>query len=765
MPELRSSLALALSSVLLLYAPARADSGLLPADLPGLIAGEIPSIPAAERLIPFMHSRSDMRLIGEDDTRHLTFYLSPEAVSAGGRLRLVYTNAVSVMPDGASLGVSINGRPAGDIPIRSPQGQLATEIPLPNDALVPGWNTVRVRAQQQHRVDCSIEAAYELWTQLDPVTSGFVSSASGDDRDLAAMLSAGRIASGETEIRVIASAEGAEGAARESLEAVQSIALLLGRKDLRIVFAETEGTGPGIDLFVGERGSANLSPAARQVIAAAPSGLSVEARQGGRVRVVLRGAGEAALSAALARAFNGPLQPVLAGRRTLTPKPSIDAGIPGRVLLSEVGYETQPFSGRLFRSSFDLVMPEDFYPGNYGSLDLKLSAATAPGLAPGAQILVRVNDRAVTSHMLYNPEGLTLTEKHLPLSLRAFHPGLNKVEILAELPNESDVACDPAARAPKPRFLMLQETALDIPDLARVGRLPDLAALAGRAYPFSRDESFDLVVDQATPARLSAAVTMLTRLSLAAGRPLSAALVVGDTPDGPASSRNALVIRAGGPRLASAVPVGKSPRLGGTELDGLVTASVHAAATPAVSASSDSQALLDAFQVQTALEQDRLSLTSRLSLATQRFTSVINRWLQYQDEGDAPRSIRAADVLVTLDQRGDDTAAGIRTTITAESEADLQKGMAVLMEPATWGALKGGTATVLRSDLSVVTQAPAAFAFYPLTDLSVGNLRRLAAAWLSDHFIVYVGLILLLICGFGLGLGYIVPRKGVRTVE
>lgn len=764
MPELRFSLALALSSVLLLCSPARADSSLLPTDLPGLIAGEIPSIPAAERLIPFMQSRSDMRLIGEDDTRHLTFYLSPEAAAVGGRLRLVYTNAVSVMPDGASLGVSINGRRAGDIPIRSPQGPLATEIPLPNDALVVGWNTVRVRAQQQHRVDCSIEAAYELWTQLDPATSGFVSSVAGEDHDLTAMLTAGRTASGETEIRVITSPDGAEGAARESLEAVQSIALLLGRKDLRVVFSEAEGTGPGIDLFVGDHGTANLSPAARQVIAAAPFGLSVQAGQGGRVRVVLRGAGEVALSAALAQAFNGPLQPVLAGRRTLTPKPAIDAATPGRVPLSEVGYETQPFSGRLFRSSFDLVMPEDFYPGNYGSLDLKLSAATAPGLAPGAQILVRVNDRAVTSHMLYNPEGLTLTEKHLPLSLRAFHPGLNKVEILAELPNESDAACDPAARTAKPRFLMLQETALDIPELARVGRLPDLAALAGRAYPFSRDEGFDLVVDQATPVRLSAAVTMLTRLSLAAGRPLSAALVVGDTPDGPTSSRNALVIRAGGLRLASAVPAGKSPRLNGSGLDGLVTASVQTAVAPP-SSMSDSQALLDAFQVQTALEQDRLSLTSRLSLAAQRFTSVINRWLQYQDEGDTPRTIRATDALLTLDQRGDDAEAGIRTTIAAASEADLEKGMAVLTEPATWAALKGGTATVFRSDLSVVTQAPAAFAFYPLTDLSVGNLRRLAAAWLSDHFIVYVGLILLLIGGFGLGLGYIVPRKGVRTVE
>ncbi len=764
MPELRLSLALALSSALWLSSPARADSGLLPADLTGVVSGQSAGLPAAERLVPFMQSGSDMRLIGEDDTRHLSFYLSPEAAAAGGRLRLVYTNAVSVMPDGANLSVSVNGRPAGDVPIRSPQGPLATEIPLPHDALVPGWNTVRVRAQQQHRVDCSIEAAYELWTQLDPATSGFVSSAAAEDRDLTAMLAAGRAASGETEIRVITSPDGAEGAARESLEAVQSIALLLGRKDLRVVFSEAEGTGPGIDLFVGDRGTANLSPAARQVIAAAPFGLSVQAGQGGRVRVVLRGAGEVALSTALAQAFNGPLQPVLAGRRALTPKPAIDAATPGRVPLSEVGYETRPFSGRLFRSSFDLVMPEDFYPGNYGSIDLKLSAATAPGLAPGAQVLVRVNDRAVTSHMLYNPEGVTLKEKHLPLSLRAFHPGLNKVEILAELPNESDAACDPAARTAKPRFLMLQETALDIPDLARVGRLPDLAALAGRAYPFSRDKRFDLVVDQATPVRLSAATTLVTRLALAAGRPLAARLIVGDAGDA-SGSNNALVIRAGGPRLASAAQIGKSSRLNGLELDGLVTASVHPVAAAPASASSDSQALLDAFQVQTALEQERLSLTSRLSLGLQRSLSVVNRWLQYQDEGDTPRTIRAADALLTLDQHGDDAEAGIRTMIAAASEADLEKGMAVLTEPATWAALKGGTATVLRSDLSVVTQAPAAFAFYPLTDLSLGNLRRLAAAWLSDHFIVYVGLILLLIGGFGLGLGYIVPRKGVRTVE
>nr|MDH4441741.1 cellulose biosynthesis cyclic di-GMP-binding regulatory protein BcsB [Rhizobium sp.] len=382
----------------------------------------------------------------------------------------------------------------------------------------------------------------------------------------------------------------------------------------------------------------------------------------------------------------------------------------------------------------------------------------------GAQVLVRVNERAVTSHVLYDPEGVTLKEKALALSLRAFHPGVNKVEILAELPTEADQACDPLVRSSAPRFLLLEETGLVIPELARVGRMPDLASLVSRAYPFNHDKALDLVVDAATPGRLSTAVTMLSRLALASGHPLPGHLVIG-SPD-PASVTNALVITAGSHDLAMAdIPPAKGSRPAARHIDGLTTASVvSSSGTNPAAASSDSQALLNAFQVQTAMDTDRMSWTTRVSSGIQHLTEMVDRWLQYQDVTEAPRAIRPADALVTLGQ--DSRAEGaIWTVVTAENEADLLRGAGVLLDPTHWGALKGGKATVLRSDLSIITETPVAFTFYPLTDMSLGNLRRLAAAWLSDHFAIYVGLILLLIGGFGLWLGYIVPRKGVRTVE
>ena len=38
----------------------------------------------------------------------------------------------------------------------------------------PGFNSVRLSAEQRHRVDCSLEATYELWTQIDPTQTGLI---------------------------------------------------------------------------------------------------------------------------------------------------------------------------------------------------------------------------------------------------------------------------------------------------------------------------------------------------------------------------------------------------------------------------------------------------------------------------------------------------------------------------------------------------------------------------------------------------------------
>ncbi|NKN35598.1 cellulose biosynthesis cyclic di-GMP-binding regulatory protein BcsB [Agrobacterium sp. a22-2] len=772
MAKLPSATALFLTlSAGLFAAPGLAASlQLLPGAEPATAGGEQAPTYAATidgRLVPFEQSGDTLRLIGEDAARLLSFHLSGEQARQPGTLRIAYTNAVSVLPDDAIMDVEVNGRAVGSFAIRSSNGFLTEQLALSPTDLIPGRNSVRLRARQHHRVDCSLDAVYELWTQVDPVQSGFVTRAAGQFATLDDLLAIGRTGEGVTELRLISPEGDRSVMAADSLATVQALALYLNRDDLKISIADKPGEGAGIDLYFGDTRSYPQTAKARLVLAGAPNGLSV--RGGGtadRAAVIMHGASPADLSASLKAAVGNIMRPGFEAG-VLNARPGmVDGTETGRVTLADAGYRTAPFTGRLFRTTLDIDMPADFYPGDYGAIDFYLKAATAPGLAPGAQLLFRVNERAVTSHVLYNPEGATFDGKRIELPLRAFHPGVNQVEILAELPMEADKACEPAGRSQeRPRFLLLEDSAFEFPDVAHIGRLPDLAAFSGKAYPFQDAVPFDVHVDRPDGASLGAAMTMVTRLALAAKKPLNASLKVG-APDASAD-RDALIVTANGrqdgvPSRSDSKPVASTVDDAG-QIDMVKTAAIGSAIAGGPDMVSQSEALLDAFQQSTALEDENLSLKTRVWAWMSKASRVISHWLKYEDAVDEVARLDRSDVLVSMTQTRAPLGNGVWTVVEADSPQDLEAGVRGLTAPAVWGALKGGTALMKRDGHSLVTYMPVSYSFSAPDDTSLANLRRLAAAWLSDHFQIYVLLVIACMGLFGLWLGYAVPRKGVRT--
>ena len=125
-------------------------------------ASSQPSLDVPRQMIAFRQTATAMRLEGEDAARELTFYLSADQVTTAGILRLSYTNAVSVMPDDAMLDVELNGKPLAAFPIRSPNGPATHDIPVAAKHLTVGWNQVRLRAKQHHRIDCSVHKVIEV---------------------------------------------------------------------------------------------------------------------------------------------------------------------------------------------------------------------------------------------------------------------------------------------------------------------------------------------------------------------------------------------------------------------------------------------------------------------------------------------------------------------------------------------------------------------------------------------------------------------------
>ncbi|MFH6783773.1 MULTISPECIES: cellulose biosynthesis cyclic di-GMP-binding regulatory protein BcsB [Methylobacterium] len=651
-----------------------------------------------------------LRLWGETGSVTWPLFVTAAEARAGGRLQVGTLSSISILPESSSLRIGLNGAEIGRAAIDGARGLRLETVTVPPGALRPGFNALTIAVDQRHRVDCTVAATYELWTQIDPDTTGFLSSAEGvaNLADLAAIRPR---PDGAVPIRLIQTGERLSERRVEGLIAGAQALALAGRfANPAVSFVPSPEAGDGVALAVAPAAElarsldiAALGPIAGPRLALLPAGPDR------RPVVVVTGATETDVTAALAQldALAAAVPPGTPDGLTALREAGgrrIQGG--ESLTLADLGLTDQAVTGRTHRLTLDLALPHDLMAADYAKLALDLDATYPAGLAPGAQVSLSINGEAAGSVPLGRPGGESLRRRTVFLPLRLLRPGLNRIELLAALPRAGDQTC--AAPAGE-RLLLRASTRLAIPDLARIARQPDLAATAAAGFPYragADGRAPTLVVPAPDRDTMAAAATLATRLGLAAGRTI---------PFGFDAGRVGIV----GPTL--------------------VVAAARSLDAPLMKAAGlDPQALRDVWSRREEPVADEVP--ARDAPAPGPGAAARRRLLRLgappgcrgpATPDSRPETLGLPEAALALAQQVTGPAPDdVLTLVTAPNPAALREAVGCLVQPLVWSRPRGRLA-LLAPDGAAASHLPGTARYVATAPASFGNLRRVAAGWLS----------------------------------
>jgi len=757
-------------------------------------------------------ARDALRFNGEIASKSWPVFIAPGQAGKPAKFKLSFVNAVSVMPETSHLSVFVNEMRVATLPLDAPTADSDHVIDIPADLLRAGYNAVRLEARQRHRVDCSIAGTYELWTQVDPSETGFIFAAENATvRDLASLPALPLGAGGVAHLRAILPPGASADAIGRTLKAIEHVAVIGSFTRPFVDIAPEPGEGPGLDIIAAtDADLAAFEPDLQARIATTmPIGF-VDGGATGRSILVIRGRtaedldhsiGDlAARGAAIVSAGTQEGQTALAGLQGFRLAENTEMPI------GQFGIHAQEFNGRLFRASFDVTMPPDFYAADYGKLEIALAAGYMGGLAEGAQATVRVNDKIAAGLPLTDRQGEVFKDRTIGVPLTFFRPGINRIDLDVQLQTEDDRHCDPLAGVDAPpRFALLKETTIKVPGLARIAHMPNLAAMTTSGFPYRQGEgTAKLYVPYPDAVSIGAAATLMARLAVAAGAPIAADLAL-EMPDGMAGSAiivgafNDLApsvvasaglevenLRAAWRRYSEPRPTvatnDMSPDIDpiarrfaalrqNQEIDWTTTGSIIAPRQVVAAASEPALPGAVSPTPGPSFEAWRDAVSERRS--SRDFIRAAARWidttidLSARDFGfGGNRALAVAptpstNVVVAQAQAPD--ARGTWTLVTAPSKEALRDGIDTLVEPAIWNALsdRAGSYDVLSENL--VTYDTTQTYYVATQPFSIGNSRRIAAGWFSHHIAIYVVALFVLAAFIAATAQALLKRAGHRS--
>jgi len=719
-------------------------------------------------------SQYDLFFGGEFASRTVSFFALPDEASNASKLVLTLQTAISVAPENSRMVVKVNGTEVGSTGLVAGDARRV-EFAVPAGVIHPGYNAVTISADQRHRVDCSIGATYELWTKIDPAKSGFVySGVNRPSLSLVDLLPLSGSTNGRTAMRVILPAGAPMTDHDRAMNVVQALTILGNFNHPSIEFGTTPGTGPGIDIYLGTTGELASALGEGHKALTSEERMLVEADASGRKRLIISGTDAADLdNRALELVSMASTDRPAGSREGLTALANLKGRtlIPGeKVSLKELGYTGKRFAGRYALTQINFTMPSDFYPGDYASINLHLSALYVGGLASEAVLAIKANDKVVANIPLSSTREGEIRDQRLPIPFSVLRPGQNTLQIEARLPSRQDASCESVEKASSAVRLAVNENSyLEVPNYARIGRYPDIAVLTSgltsKADGDARKPAV-LFVPNFEAHGVNAAATFVAKMAYTSGR-VQKVQYTSSLPDMDEANLIAfgsfdtlpseLTTRMNLDFINIKTATTKASPLEFASLDTLQIPTLD----PAVA--TDGPELSSAFTttanfsdmannfINAPLAQSAAALQWGKSLASSEMSKLNLKYLPaLLDDQRSEIYSPSSDATMVIAQESSENG-GVWTVVASKSADTIATQTDVLTDYNVWNKLGGAVQSFTDAGQVIDQKFSANEYLFQTQPMTIANSRLVAAGWLANNAEIYVGALLLAAMLLGLG--------------
>lgn len=732
--------------------PARANAA-VPADDRATVLKRLPA------------SSNELTMRGEYAVRTFTMNFGRTEAARTAVLQLAVLNAVSILPERSVVKVAINGTTVASVQPASADKPMVVPVRLPPGVLVPGPNTIQITASLTHRVDCSVQATYELWATLEAAQTGFLvpRDATLAARTIADLGLEPLAEDGATRIhlRMQDNADLADVA-----QAGRLIDALVQRARLvrpLVDVGPDRGTGAGFDVML-----------ARGPQEAVAQGLTVLGRSEGvtlardaetdRLVVIMSGTDPADAD----RLIDG----LVSATKPATQGDAVQQGF--RKTFAELGIPAAVFTGRHYTSSVDINLPPDFLAAD-DRARLMIDGAKSASLVEGDALVFRVNGTLVSSIPLAAGKAERLEHAAVDLPLRFFHPGHNDLSIEGVTSAVADGQCDTVGMPREPRLTIASTSELDFPRFAHLAMLPQIPTAL--AYDVNADDGrVRLYLPDADRASLGAGLTVLANMTAGHAKVVAPDIRIGI----PAQSDAPGVLVATLGQLPDAMaatlrtisepvepqPVSSDVAPAPVAADPLLDAAVEPVApAPAVPSARDTNAFDTAdfrLDAHTAMKGAQALLRSR--------------GFFYAGDGQSNILPLTPSTLLVAAVAADATAPSIGglklpqvtrdaahwLVVTAADAPSLTGGLQHLISGGHWAALGGQAIAFDPTDDTVHTVRTRNLTYVLPKSLVLADVRPILGGVLSDNIVLSMGVLLVLVTLLGTSTHVILRRVGVR---